>query len=181
MRFTTTEVDGVVLVEVDRISDDRGFFARSWDETGFAAEGLKASWVQANVGFSIKAGTLRGMHFQRAPHAEVKLVRCTLGAVWDVALDLRPHSPTYLQSVGAELTAENRSALWIPEGCAHGYQTLVDESEITYFTSTPFVKEAATGAGTDDPAFGITWPLPVSVISYQDRSWPRWGPVPEEA
>jgi dTDP-4-dehydrorhamnose 3,5-epimerase len=180
VRFAPTAVEGVVLVEVDRISDDRGFFARAWDVSEFAAERLEATWVQANVGFSIKAGTLRGMHFQREPHAEVKLVRCTMGAVWDVALDLRPDSPTYLRSAGVELTADNRSALWIPEGCAHGYQTLVDESEITYFTSAPFVKDAATGAGVDDPAFGITWPLPVSVISYQDRSWPRWETTPEE-
>ena len=98
MRFTPTEVEGVVLVEVDQITDDRGFFARSWDFAEFADEGLDAAWVQANVGFSVKAGTLRGMHYQRAPHAEVKLVRCTMGAVWDVALDLRPESPTYLRS-----------------------------------------------------------------------------------
>jgi dTDP-4-dehydrorhamnose 3,5-epimerase len=175
VRFTTTSVDGVVLVEVDRITDDRGFFARVWCRDEFAQHGLKVEWAQANVGRSIRAGTLRGMHYQRDPHAEAKLVRCTRGAVYDVALDLRPASPTHLRWVGVTLSANEHTMLYIPEGCAHGYQTLVDDSEIVYFTSKPYAREAATGSRYDDPAFGIQWPVEVEVISEQDAGWDLWA------
>ena len=174
MRFTATPVEGVTIVEVDRIVDDRGFFGRVWCRDEFAEHGLDADWTQANVGLSTRAGTLRGMHYQRDPHAEVKLVRCTRGAVYDVALDLRPTSPTYLQWTGVTLSADEHTMLYIPEGCAHGYQTLADDSEIVYFTSAPYVREAAAGARHDDPAFGIEWPRPVEVISAQDAAWELW-------
>jgi dTDP-4-dehydrorhamnose 3,5-epimerase len=174
VRFKTTPVQGVAVVEVDRIADDRGFFARVWCRDEFSQQGLQAAWVQANVGRSTRAGTLRGMHYQRDPHAEAKLVRCTRGAVYDVALDLRPSSPSYQEWVGVTLSADEHTMLYIPEGCAHGYQTLVDDSEIVYHTSAPYAPKAATGARYDDPAFGIQWPLAVEVISNQDASWDLW-------
>jgi dTDP-4-dehydrorhamnose 3,5-epimerase len=174
VRFTGTPVQGVTIVEVDRIVDDRGFFARVWCRDEFADHGLEADWVQANVGRSTRVGTLRGMHYQRDPHAEVKLVRCTRGAVYDVALDLRPTSPTYLRWAGVTLTADEHTMLYIPEGCAHGYQTLADDSEIVYFTSATYAREAATGVRHDDPAFGIRWPHEVEVISAQDAGWELW-------
>ena len=174
MKFSETAVLGVRLIEVNRITDDRGFFARVWCQDEFTQHDIKANWVQANVGYSVRAGTLRGMHYQRDPHAEAKLIRCTRGAVYDVALDLRPTSPSYLRWVGVTLDAEEHAMLYIPEGCAHGYQTLTDDSEITYFTSAPYAREAATGARYDDPAFGVEWPLPVEVISGQDASWELW-------
>jgi dTDP-4-dehydrorhamnose 3,5-epimerase len=175
VRFTKTAVEGVVVIEIDRISDDRGFFARVWCQDEFAEQGLKPDWVQANVGRSVRAGTLRGMHYQEEPHAEAKLVRCTRGEVYDVALDLRPSSPSYLKSVGVTLGADDHTMLYIPEGCAHGYQTLVDDSEIVYPTTARYVRDAATGARYDDPAFGIEWPLPVEVISEQDAGWDLWS------
>lgn len=172
MKFHPTKIDGVVVVDIAPISDDRGFFARGWCTDEFAEHGLTASWVQSNIGHSTRAGTLRGMHYQAAPHAEVKLVRCTSGAVFDVAVDLRPDSPTYLAWVGVTLRADERQMIYIPDGCAHGYQTLVDDSEIHYFTSHRYVGSAAMGARFDDPAFGIEWPAEVSMVSDQDRGWP---------
>lgn len=174
MRFTTTPVQGVTIVEVDRIVDDRGFFGRVWCRDEFTEHGLDADWVQANVGRSTRAGTLRGMHYQRNPHAEAKLVRCTSGSVYDVALDLRPTSPSYLAWTAVTLYANEHTMLYIPEGCAHGYQTLADESEIVYFTSASYARDAATGARYDDPAFGIQWPREVEVISEQDAGWDLW-------
>jgi dTDP-4-dehydrorhamnose 3,5-epimerase len=175
MRLTGTEVEGVTVVEIERISDDRGFFARVWCQDEFAQHGIEKEWAQANVGRSTRAGTLRGMHYQRAPHEEAKLVRCTRGSVYDVALDLRPTSPSYLRWVGVTLGADDHTMLYIPEGCAHGYQSLADDSEIVYFTSAPYAPNAATGARYDDPAFGIEWPLDVDVISEQDAGWALWA------
>jgi dTDP-4-dehydrorhamnose 3,5-epimerase len=177
VRFTRTAVAGVVVVEIDRISDDRGFFARVWCQDEFAQQGLEPDWVQANVGRSVRAGTLRGMHYQREPYAEAKLVRCTRGSVFDVALDLRPSSPSYLKWFGVTLGADDHTMLYIPEGCAHGYQTLADDSEIVYSTTARYARDAATGARHDDPAFGIQWPLPVAVISEQDAGWDLWSPT----
>ena len=174
MRFTATPVQGVTIIEVDRIVDDRGFFGRVWCRDEFAEHGLDTEWVQANVGRSTQAGTLRGMHYQRDPHAEVKLVRCTRGSVYDVALDLRPESSSYLRWAGVTLEADAHTMLYIPEGCAHGYQTLADDSEIVYFTSAPYARDAATGVRYDDPAFGIHWPREVAVISEQDAGWELW-------
>jgi dTDP-4-dehydrorhamnose 3,5-epimerase len=176
MKISDTAVQGVRLVEINCIADDRGFFARVWCQDEFAQHAMKPTWVQANVGYSVRAGTLRGMHYQRDPHAEAKLVRCTRGAVYDVALDLRPSSPSYLCWVGVTLTADEHTMLYIPEGCGHGYQTLADDSEIVYFTSAPYAREAATGARHDDPAFAIDWPLAVEVISEQDAGWELWPP-----
>jgi dTDP-4-dehydrorhamnose 3,5-epimerase len=174
MKISDTAIQGVRLVEINRITDDRGFFARVWCQDEFAQQGIKTNWVQANVGYSVRAGTLRGMHYQRDPHAEAKLVRCTRGAVYDVAVDLRPASATYLSWVGVTLDADSRAMLYIPEGCGHGYQTLADDSEIVYFTSAPYARDAATGARYDDPAFGIDWPVAVEVISEQDAGWELW-------
>ena len=175
MKFTGTAVLDAQIVEVSRITDDRGFFARVWCEDEFARHGIESVWVQANVGRSLRAGTLRGMHYQRDPHAEAKLVRCTRGAVYDVALDLRAASPSYLRWVGVTLDADEHTMLYIPEGCAHGYQTLTDNSEIAYLTSAPYDRDAATGARYDDPAFGIEWPLAVELISGQDAGWELWS------
>jgi len=175
MKFTETNIEGVYLIEIDRIEDNRGFFGRVWCRHEFAKHGLDNRIVQVNVGFSPKVGTLRGMHYQRAPHAEVKLVRCTLGAVYDVAVDLRPSSPTFCRWCGVELNAENRRSLYIPEGCAHGYQTLAPDAEIYYFTSAPYAPDHAAGVRYDDPTFGIEWPLPVGLISDTDRSWPDFA------
>jgi dTDP-4-dehydrorhamnose 3,5-epimerase len=171
MLFTETRVKGAYIIEIEKIADDRGFFARSWCQKEFEEHHLNANFVQINVGFSIKKGTLRGIHYQVAPHEEVKLVRCTMGAVYDVVVDLRPDSPTYKQWAGIELTAENHKMLYIPEGCGHGYQTLADNSEIQYQTSQFYYRESAKGSRFDDPVFGIHWTLPVKVISAQDKSW----------
>ncbi len=175
MKFKAIDIDGVYLIEGDRHKDDRGFFGRSWCTREFEEHGLDNRIAQVNVGFSPQAGTLRGMHFQRSPHAEAKVVRCTMGAVYDVVVDLREGSPTLRKWYGVELNAENRCSLYIPEGCAHGYQTMVDDSEIYYFTSRPYAPDHATGVRFDDPAFGIKWPLPVGAISDADRSWPDFG------
>jgi dTDP-4-dehydrorhamnose 3,5-epimerase len=175
VKFSETAVQDAWVIEVNRITDDRGFFARVWCQDEFTQRGIKADWVQANVGRSARAGTLRGMHYQQEPCREAKLVWCTRGAIYDVALDLRPSSPSYLLWVGATLDANEHTMLYIPEGCAHGYQTLADDSEITYFTSAPYNRDAATGARFDDPAFGIGWPLPVEMISEQDAHWELWS------
>jgi len=172
MRFQETKIPGIVLVDLDRREDHRGFFARSWCQREFSDYGLNARVVQINVGYTVGRGGLRGMHFQTAPSAEAKTARCTRGAIFDVAIDLRPDSPTFKQWFGAELTAENHRILHIPEGCAHGYQTLADDTEMEYLTTAFYSPQDATGVRFDDPAFGVVWPLPVSSISEADKSWP---------
>lgn len=161
MKFTQTEIKGVYLIEMDRIEDSRGFFGRAWCTNELAQQGLDNRIAQVNVGFSPNVGTIRGMHLQRPPHAEVKIVRCTLGAVYDVAVDLRPNSPTFWRWFGVELNAQNRCSLYVPEGCGHGYQTLATDSEIQNSTSAMYAPDRAIGVRFDDPAFGIEWPLPV--------------------
>jgi dTDP-4-dehydrorhamnose 3,5-epimerase len=173
MIFKETKLKGVYVIDLERREDNRGFFARTWCQREAESHGLVSGFVQSNVGFSYRKGTLRGMHFQRSPHQEVKLIRCTMGRVVDVIVDLRPDSSTYTQWIGVELSAENRRMIYAPEGCAHGYQTLVDDTEIVYDTTKFYMPEYATGALFDDPAFGIKWPLSVEVISEADRSWPR--------
>lgn len=171
------------LIEPETREDDRGFFARWWCRQEFTAHGLDTRIAQANVALNTQKGTLRGLHYQLPPREEVKLVRCTMGSMFDVALDLRPDSPTYLRWVGAELSADNRRMLYIPAGCAHGYQTLEHNSEMFYLTSDFYAPELARGVRYDDPAFGITWPLPVTRISAADRSWPDYSkavPVQEQ-
>ena len=175
VRFEPTPIDGVCVVEIEPIADERGFFARSWCAREFAEHGLEASFVQENVGSSIRAGTLRGLHFQREPFAEAKLVRCTTGAVWDVAVDLRPGSETLHRWFGIELAARAHNMLYVPEGCAHGYLSLQDGAEVRYLTTQFYEPAAAFGVRYDDPAFGISWPSEVRVISEQDRGWPLAG------
>ena len=172
LKFIPTGIERVVRVELDPIRDDRGFFARAWCEDEFAAAGLATHWVQANIGHNPVGGTLRGMHYQRDPHPETKLVRCTRGRVLDVAVDVRPGSLTFRQWVSAELTAERGEMLFIGPGLAHGYLTLEPETDIYYQTSVPFARESATGVRYDDPAFGIEWGAPIVLISEADRSWP---------
>ncbi|HEX6398367.1 MAG TPA: dTDP-4-dehydrorhamnose 3,5-epimerase [Steroidobacteraceae bacterium] len=171
MQFTATPLPGVFVIDLKKIVDDRGYFARSWCRDTLAAQGLNPNQTQLNVGYSHRKGTLRGMHFQKAPHAEVKVVRCTRGAVFDVAVDLREGSATRGQWFGIELSADNGKQLYIPEGFAHGYQTLADASEIEYSTTHVYAAASASGVRHDDPAFGIRWPLPVSVISEPDKKW----------
>jgi dTDP-4-dehydrorhamnose 3,5-epimerase len=171
--FEETRLGGVFVVDLERREDARGFFARSWCANEFAEQGLTAEVVQANVSFNPRRGTLRGMHFQRAPHAETKLVRCTRGAVYDVVVDLRPNSETYKQWLGVDLTQENRRALFVPEGFAHGYQTLAPDSEVFYQVSEYYTPGAEGGVRWNDPAFGIDWPDPDNAfLSDKDRNWP---------
>ena len=176
MKLAATSLEDAYVIEPELIVDERGFFARSWCERELETLGLKAIRVQSNVAFSHTAGTVRGMHYQAAPHQEVKLVRCTRGAVWDVIVDLRPHSPTHGQWIGVELTEDNHKMVYAPEGFAHGYQTLTANSEIVYHTSAFYAPDAARGVRFDDPAFAITWPLEVRVISSRDRTWPDYTP-----
>lgn len=172
MNFIETEIEGVVVVEMTPIRDDRGYFARSWCREEFAEAGLDVEWAQSNVGVSGSRHTLRGMHHQLAPHAEHKLVRCTMGSAFDVAVDLRPGSATYLAWYSIELSPDSLQALLIPPGCAHGYLTLEPSTHIEYLTSAPYAPEAATGVRYDDAAFGIDWPSEPAVISDQDSTWP---------
>jgi dTDP-4-dehydrorhamnose 3,5-epimerase len=176
VKFTPTDLPGVYLIDLEPIEDERGFFARSWCSEVFVANGLDGNLEQCNISFNRYKGTLRGMHFQAEPHGEAKLVRCTLGAIYDVAVDLRPDSPTYLCHVGAELSAENRRALFIPEGLAHGFQTLTAESEVFYQMSRAYVPGAARGVRWNDPVFAIAWPDDERVISERDKSWPDYSP-----
>lgn len=173
MIFTPTPLAGAFIVEVEPQADERGLFARTFCAEEFARHGLCASFPQCSTSFNHKAGTLRGLHYQAAPHAEAKLVRATAGAIFDVIVDLRAGSQTHRAWFGVELTATNRRALYIPEGLAHGFQTLADGAEVFYQISRPYVPEAARGARWDDPAFGISWPPAAArTISDRDRNWP---------
>ena len=176
MRFTETPLGGVWLIEPDRIEDDRGFFARTYDREEFIAHGLDPAVVQCNTSFNARRGTLRGMHLQADPHGEPKLVRCTRGAIFDVAVDLRPDSPTHTAWFGAELSAENGHALYIPAGLAHGFQTLQDASEVLYMMGHEYVAPAATGVRWNDDVFAIAWPeVAERVISSRDQAYPDYG------
>ena len=176
MRFTETELAGVLVVDPEPTSDERGLFARTFDSAEFARRGLRSHFPQCSVSFNTHAATLRGMHYQAAPHGEAKLVRCTAGGVFDVAVDLREGSPTRGRWVGVELTAANRRGLYVPEGCAHGFQTLADATEVFYQISAEYVPGAARGVRWDDPALGIAWPAAESrVISERDRTYPDLG------
>jgi dTDP-4-dehydrorhamnose 3,5-epimerase len=175
MIFTELPIPGAFVIDLERRDDARGFFARAWCANEFADQGLSTRLVQCNISFSTRQGTLRGMHFQRDPHAEVKLVRCTRGAVYDVIIDLRPASQTYMQWLGVELSADNRRALYVPEGFAHGYQTLVDDTETFYQVSEFYAPQAEGGVRWNDPAFGIEWPYPeTALVSAKDASWPDY-------
>jgi dTDP-4-dehydrorhamnose 3,5-epimerase len=171
--FTETELPGAFIIDVERREDERGFFARAWCEDEFEEHGLSTHVVQCNLAYNRAKDTVRGMHYQAAPHAEVKVVRCTRGAVYDVIVDLRSDSPTFKRWVGVELNAENRRMLYIPEGFAHGYQTLADETETYYQVSAFYEPGAERGVRWDDPAFDIVWPQAERrIISAKDRSWP---------
>lgn len=176
MKFHETDVHGAYRIELDRRQDDRGYFARLWCQREFEQFDLSPLFVQMNKGVSAKRGTVRGMHFQRGDGAEIKLVRCPRGALFDVCLDLRPSSPTYLKWAGVELTAENGTLLYIPQGCAHGYQTLADDTEMDYMTSQFYMPELADGVRYNDRAFAIRWPLPPAAISDADAGWPDFTP-----
>lgn len=172
MRFHETRIAGAFLIEAERRWDERGYFARLFCDSELVDKGLCASLRQVNTGFSPATGTLRGLHFQRLPHAEVKIVRCVRGSVYDVIVDLRPDSPTFKRWSGFELTAENGQMLYAPAGTAHGYLTLAPETELIYGTSCPYSPAAAFGVRYDDPAFGIDWPTSPSIVSVADQSWP---------
>ena len=172
MIFRETNLSGVVVISLAAQSDERGFFARSWCQKEFKDHGLNPALVQCNVSFNRQKGTLRGMHYQAEPHAEAKVVRCTMGAIYDVVIDLRPQSLTFKQWFGIELTAKNREMLYIPEGFAHGFLTLEDATEIFYQMSEFYHPASARGVRWNDPAFGIAWPHKVEVISDRDRTCP---------
>jgi dTDP-4-dehydrorhamnose 3,5-epimerase len=172
MIFAATQLDDAWLIEVEPREDQRGFFARTWCRQELAAQGLDTEIAQESLSYNRDRGTLRGLHFQRSPHEETKIVRCTRGGIFDVIVDLRPRSPTYLQWQGFELTAGNRKALYVPKGFAHGFQTLTDEAEIAYQISAFYAPDSAGGYRYDDPEFGIAWPLPVTAISERDLEWP---------
>jgi dTDP-4-dehydrorhamnose 3,5-epimerase len=172
MRFTELELAGVFLVELEPITDHRGFFARSWCADEFAEHGLDPAVVQCNVSYNARRGTIRGLHYQVEPHAEAKLVRCTAGAVFDVAVDVREGSPARWRWVAVELSSRNRRALYVPAGFAHGLQTLADEAEVLYQMSARYSAEHARGVRWDDPALAIDWPLGDPVVSERDRSLP---------
>jgi len=172
VKFEETVVDGVFLIRPDRIEDERGFFARIFCADEFEAVGLSTRIVQRNMSVSNEKGTLRGLHYQSDPHAEVKVVRCPRGAIFDVAVDLRPNSPTYKRWAGVELNEQNHCMLYVPEGCAQGLLTLTDHTEIYYHTSAAYAPDAASGVRFDDPAFAIKWPEAIQHVSDQDRSWP---------
>lgn len=171
MIFTETKLKGAFILDVELRTDDRGGFARTFCAQEFAAHHLKPTVAQCNLSFNHKAGTLRGMHYQLPPAAETKLVRCIKGAIYDVIIDLRPDSPTYMQHIGVELTADDRRALYVPELFAHGYQTLTDDAEVVYQVGEFYTPGYERGLRYDDPAFSIQWPLPVTVISEKDRAW----------
>lgn len=175
MIFIETKLKGAFIIEPERIEDGRGFFARCWCQREFESQGLNSRLAQCNISFNLKKGTLRGLHFQKPPHAEAKLVRCTAGAIFDVIVDLRRESPTFKQYMGVELNAENRSILYVPEGFAHGFQTIQDNTEVFYQMSEFYVPGSASGVRWDDPAFGIQWPFEVTVISPRDQNHPDFS------
>jgi dTDP-4-dehydrorhamnose 3,5-epimerase len=172
VRFQETSLSGVVVVEPELVEDERGFFARTWCRREFTARGLSDALDQVSVSHNRTAGTLRGLHWQASPHGEVKLVRCGRGSLYDVAVDFRADSPTYRQWIAVELTAVNRRMLYLPEGVAHGFLTLDDETEVVYQIGGFHRPEAARGARWDDPALRIAWPRPVAVISARDAAYP---------
>jgi dTDP-4-dehydrorhamnose 3,5-epimerase len=172
VRFLPTSLAGVFVIEQERHSDERGYFARTWCVEELAAHGLESRLAQCSVSFNHRRGTLRGMHYQAPPFAEVKLVRCARGALFDVAVDLRPDSPQFRRWVGVELTPENGRALYVARGFAHGFLTLADATEVSYQISAPFRPECARGVRYDDPLFAIDWPRKVEVIAARDRDYP---------
>jgi dTDP-4-dehydrorhamnose 3,5-epimerase len=171
--FKETKLKGAFIIELERFEDERGFFALAWSQHEFARRGLESQFAECNVSFNHGKGTLRGMHYQEAPHGQAKIVRCTMGAIYDVIIDLRNGSPTFKQWVGGELTAVNRRMLYVPKDFAHGFQTLENETEVFYQMSSPFVPDSGRGVRWNDPAFGINWPAPeAKIINERDRAYP---------
>ncbi|MBW4467442.1 MAG: dTDP-4-dehydrorhamnose 3,5-epimerase [Pegethrix bostrychoides GSE-TBD4-15B] len=177
MIFTETKLKGAFILDLELRADDRGAFARTFCMKEFEQHGLKPSVAQCNLSYNYKAGTLRGMHYQLPPAAETKLVRCTKGAIYDVIIDMRPESPTYMQHIGVELSAENHRALYVPELFAHGYLALTDGAEVVYQVGEFYTPGYERGLRYDDPAFGIEWPMPITVISEKDAAWEPFGAV----
>jgi dTDP-4-dehydrorhamnose 3,5-epimerase len=175
MRFTQTPLAGAYVVDLEKRGDERGYFARAFCAREFAEQGLATVFVQANLSLNREAGTLRGLHFQAAPVQETKFVRCVTGALYDVIVDIRPDSPTHLQSFGAELSDENGRALYVPKGFAHGFLTLAPDTTASYLVDEYYTPEAESGLRYDDPALGIDWPGEVDVISPKDAAWPLIG------
>lgn len=171
MIFTETKLQGAFLIEPKKFEDERGFFSTSWSAREMQEHGISPRLADCNISFNLRKGTLRGMHFQREPRAQAKLVRCTRGGIYDVAIDLRPDSPTFKQWAGAELTADNHLMLYIPEGFAHGFLTLEDKTEVFYMVSEIYAPELADGVRWDDPAFGVEWPGEVKVINERDANY----------
>jgi dTDP-4-dehydrorhamnose 3,5-epimerase len=172
MKFNPTTLRDAWLIELEPIVDNRGYFVRTFCVDEFAANGLETYYAQHSASFSARKGTVRGMHYQREPHDEVKLVRCVKGSVWDVIIDIRPSSPTYLRWQSFELSSLNRNQLYVPKGYAHGFQTLCDDVEMSYLISEPYSVKFSYGIRHDDPTFRIHWPLPVTEISSKDLHWP---------
>jgi dTDP-4-dehydrorhamnose 3,5-epimerase len=175
--FVQTALPGAFIIQPEKIEDERGFFARTWCQREFEQHGLNSRLVQCNVSFNKNMGTLRGLHHQADPHEQAKLVRCTLGAIYDVIVDIRPKSPTFKHWFGVKLNSADHKMLYIPEGMAHGFQTLSDNSEVFYQMSEFYHPETEKGLRYDDPAFDITWPIPVSQISVKDKSWRLFAEV----
>ena len=174
MHYQSCHIPGVLLISLDTISDERGFFARIFCQEDFAQQGAELTPVQANLSYNHKRGTLRGLHYQVAPYEEAKLVRATRGSIYDVAVDLRPASPAFGSTYAVTLSAENRLALFVPKGCAHGYQTLEDETEVLYLVDAPYAPQAGRGVAWNSPRLNIDWPiLPPPILSAQDASWPE--------
>jgi dTDP-4-dehydrorhamnose 3,5-epimerase len=174
MKFMETKLKGAFLITPEIIEDERGFFARVFCQNEFRDHGLHPNFVQCNVSYNGTIGTLRGMHYQENPHSEVKLVRCTAGAIYDVIIDLRPDSSTFMQWFAAELSESNRHMLYVPKGFAHGYQTLQQQSEVFYQVSAFYNQASERGVRWNDPAFGLEWPIPVSKLSKKDATFPDW-------
>ena len=175
MLIRPTQLAGVKLIDLEPAIDERGFFARTFCTHQFAEHGLETSFVQHSVSRTLRAGSVRGMHFQRAPHQEVKLLRCIAGAIYDVLIDIRPTSPTYMSWEAYDLSAENRRQLYVPAGVAHGFQTLAPDTEVAYLISQFYAPGAAAGIRHDDPALAVRWPLPVADMSAKDRAWPDFA------
>jgi len=180
MIFTETRLKGAFIIDLDRKTDERGFFARAFCQKEFRDHGLKSVIAQANIASNAKRGTLRGMHFQYPPAAESKLVRCTRGAILDIIVDLRPESPTYLEHISVELNEENMTALYVPERFAHGYQVLRDNTDTSYQVGEFYTPNAEGGLRYDDPRLGLKWPLPVSVISAKDQAFRPLSEIEDE-
>lgn len=172
MRFIPAPIPGVTLIELEPIADERGFFARAWCAEEFEREGLDPRVAQANLAFSPRQGTLRGLHYQNTPDLEAKVVRCVRGRIWDVIVDLRPGSASFRRWHGVELDASRRQAVYVPPLCAHGYLTLEPDCEVWYQATTPYAPDSALGIRWSDPAIGIEWPAPVTVVGERDRTWP---------